>query len=84
MNIQVHYSKQNQQNVDFKKTYIVLQHITVEPLLSEIVGNMRYISDMRVFWIRQVDIICPFLAEEYMLFSASFSLSVDLDSYYIM
>ena len=63
MNIQENYSKQNQQNWDFQKTYIVLQHITVEPLLYAMVENMRYISDMRGFRIREVDILCPFLAE---------------------
>ena len=63
MNIQGHYSQQNQQNWDFQKTYIVLQHITVEPLLYTMVENMKYISDMRGFRIREVDILCQFLAE---------------------
>ncbi len=37
---------------------------TVEPLLSEMVGNMVYISDMRGFRIRGVDILCQFESDK--------------------
>ncbi len=47
--------------------------ITVEPFLSEMVGNMVYISDMRGFRIRGVEICVNLNVIKFVLFSASFS-----------